>query len=76
MAAIDKLTVVSTDGAGALPRQVADNLTQIMALLKTTTGVDVETLIQRYAANAPVARGGASAVAPAPASAAISPDQG
>ncbi len=75
MAAIDKLTVVSTDGAGALPRQVADNLTQIMALL-TTTGVDVETLVQRYAANAPVARGGASAVAPAPASAAISPDQG
>ena len=34
MAAIDKLTVVSTDGAGALPKQVTNNLVQTMELLK------------------------------------------
>lgn len=49
MAAIDKLTVVSTDGAGALPRQVTDNLVKTMELLKNTTGVDLESLVQRYA---------------------------
>ena len=49
MAAIDKLTVVSTDGAGALPKQVTDNLVQTMELLKNTTGVDLQALVGRYA---------------------------
>ena len=49
MAAIDKLTVVSTDGAGALPKQVTDNLVQTMELLKNTTGVDLQELVGRYA---------------------------
>ncbi len=49
MASIDKLTVVSTDGAGALPRQVTDNLVQTMELLKNTTGVDLQELVGRYA---------------------------
>ena len=52
MAAIDQLTVVSTDGAAALPKQVTDNLTQTMAMLKNTTGVDLQELLQRYTANA------------------------
>jgi flotillin len=47
MAAIDQLTVVSTDGAGALPRQVTDNLVQTMNLLRTTTGIDLQGLMQR-----------------------------
>jgi len=65
MAAIDKLTVISTDGAGALPKQITNNLVQTLELLKNTTGVDLETLMTSYA-------GGASAqtVAPAPAVAA------
>ena len=49
MAAIDKLTVVSTDGAGALPKQVNDNLVQVMELLKGTTGLDLEGLVKRFA---------------------------
>lgn len=48
MAAIDQLTVLSTDGAAALPKQVTDNLTQTMAMLKNTTGIDIQALIQRY----------------------------
>ena len=49
MSGIDKLTVISADGAGELPRQVANNFVQTMELLKTTTGLDVEQLIQKYA---------------------------
>ena len=30
IAAIDQLTVISTDGAGALPRQVNDNVVQTL----------------------------------------------
>ena len=45
--AIDQLTVVSTEGAAALPRQVTDNVVQTMSMLKTTTGLDLEALIKR-----------------------------
>ena len=65
MAGIDKLTVISADGAGELPKQVTNNFVQTMELLRTTTGLDVEQLIQKYART-----GGDSspaAVAPAPA---------
>lgn len=48
MASIDKLTVVSTDGAAALPKQVNENIVQITELLKNTTGVDLAQLLQRY----------------------------
>jgi len=61
MAAIDQLTVVSTDGAGALPKQVTDNLVQTMNLLRTTTGIDVEALVQRFAGGT----AGAPSAAPA-----------
>lgn len=44
---IDQLTIVSTDGAGALPKQVNDNVVQTMAMLKTSTGLDLESLIKR-----------------------------
>ena len=49
MSSIDKLTVISADGAGELPRQVASNFVQTMELLKTSTGLDIESLIQKYA---------------------------
>ncbi len=52
MASIDKLTVVSTDGAAALPKQVTENLVQTMELLKNTTGIDMQALVAKYAGDA------------------------
>ncbi|WP_112466900.1 flotillin family protein [Streptomyces triticisoli] len=49
LAAVDKLTVISTDGAGQLPRTVADNVAQGMELLSSTTGVDLAQLLQGIA---------------------------
>ncbi|WP_149552143.1 flotillin family protein [Streptomyces marokkonensis] len=49
LAAVDKLTVISTDGAGQLPRAVADNVAQGMELLSSTTGVDLAQLLQGLA---------------------------
>lgn len=48
MAGIDKLTVISTDGAGEVPKQVTNNVVQTLELLKNTTGVDLQSLVQRY----------------------------
>ncbi|MCZ2525988.1 flotillin family protein [Streptomyces sp. HB2AG] len=50
MSAIDKLTVISTDGAGRLPKAVADNVTQGMELLGSVTGVDLADLLSRFTA--------------------------
>ncbi|WGX96971.1 flotillin family protein [Nocardioides sp. L-11A] len=47
ISAIDQLTVLSTDGAGALPKQVTDNVTQTLQMLKTSTGLDLEALIKK-----------------------------
>ncbi|WP_205471877.1 flotillin family protein [Nocardioides sp. SYSU D00038] len=52
IAAIDQLTVVSTDGAGALPKQVTDNMVQTLNMLKTSTGLDLEALIHRSVSKA------------------------
>ena len=52
MASIDKLTVVSTDGAAQLPKQVTDNVVQTLELLRNTTGVDLESLVKKYAVGA------------------------
>lgn len=46
LSAIDKLTVISTDGASQLSRTVTDNVAQGMELLSSTTGVDLGALIQ------------------------------
>ena len=62
--AIDQLTVVSTDGAGALPKQVTDNVVQTLSMLKTTTGIDLEGLIRKSVEGAV---GGASGQDQAPA---------
>ncbi len=64
MAAIDQLTVISTDGAGALPKQVTQNFVQTMAMLRDTTGVDLNAIVKRYAA-VPQAEAPAAASTPA-----------
>ncbi|MEU5820911.1 SPFH domain-containing protein [Streptomyces sp. NPDC047803] len=46
MSAIDKMTVISTDGASQLSRTVTDNVAQGMELLSSTTGVDLAALLQ------------------------------
>ncbi|MHA7862499.1 flotillin family protein [Tessaracoccus sp. Y36] len=46
---IDKLTVVSTDGASVLPRQVTENVMQTMQMVKDTTGYDLTAVLDRMA---------------------------
>ncbi|MFD3525818.1 flotillin family protein [Streptomyces sp. NPDC058653] len=46
LSAIDKLTVISTDGASQLSRTVTDNVAQGMELLTSTTGVDIAELLK------------------------------
>ena len=50
MGSIDQLTVISTDGAGALPKQVTSNMTQLQQLLKDTLGVDIAAMVNQRAA--------------------------
>ena len=50
MASIDSLTVLSTDGAAALPRQVTDTLAQTLQMLKGATGVDLQQLVSNATA--------------------------
>jgi flotillin len=50
ISAIDQLTVLSTDGAGALPKQVTENVAQTLQMLKTATGIDVDQLVQKAVA--------------------------
>ncbi|QEU90284.1 flotillin family protein [Streptomyces kanamyceticus] len=46
LSAIDKMTVISTDGASQLSRTVADNVAQGVELLNSTTGVDLAQLLK------------------------------
>ncbi|MEV0774138.1 flotillin family protein [Streptomyces sp. NPDC050433] len=46
LSAVDKLTVISTDGASRLSRTVTDNVAQGMELLTSTTGVDIAELLK------------------------------
>ena len=75
MSAIDSLTVISTDGASALPKAVAANMTQLQQLVKDTIGVDISAMLQqRGAASVTPA---VSAVAPrVPASAGVGEQNG
>ncbi|MGW4736550.1 flotillin family protein [Streptomyces shenzhenensis] len=58
LSAVDKMTVISTDGASQLTRTVADNVAQGVELLGSTTGVDLAELLKgltgRVAGQAPV----------------------
>lgn len=46
LSAVDKMTVISTDGASQLSRTVADNVAQGVELLSSTTGVDLPELLK------------------------------
>ncbi|WP_239472130.1 flotillin family protein [Streptomyces sp. NEAU-S7GS2] len=46
LSAVDKMTVISTDGASQLSRTVADNVAQGMELLSSTTGVDLAEMLR------------------------------
>lgn len=48
MAAIDNMTVVSTQGASDLSQQVVSNITQLQPLLKSTLGLDLAELVQKF----------------------------
>jgi flotillin len=47
MAAIDKMTVISTDGASTLTKNVAANVAQGLQLGTDLTGIDLATLLAR-----------------------------
>ncbi|MFE1475955.1 flotillin family protein [Streptomyces cyaneofuscatus] len=66
LSAIDKLTVISTDGASQLARTVTDNVAQGVELLSSTTGVDVAQLLQnlKNRTGAPASPSATSAPAP------------
>lgn len=74
MSSIDKLTVISTDGASQLARNVSTNVTQAMQLASDLLGVDVASLIAKAAErhggttplSPPAPGGGAEAAPPAP----------
>jgi flotillin len=51
MSAIDNLTVVSTDGASALPKQVTENMTQLQNMLSATLGVDLAGMLKQFQPN-------------------------
>ncbi|MBM7437797.1 flotillin family protein [Streptomyces sp. HB132] len=63
LSAIDKMTVISTDGASQLSRTVTDNVAQGLELLNSTTGVDLGSLLRNLQGKA----GGSAPVVPAPA---------
>ncbi|MFD9774696.1 flotillin family protein [[Kitasatospora] papulosa] len=50
LSAIDKMTVISTDGASQLSRTVTDNVAQGLELLNSTTGVDLGALLKNLQA--------------------------
>src|SRR5690606_23338500 len=50
MSGIDKMTVISTDGASALTRSVASNVAQGLQLGSDLTGIDLKALLGRLAA--------------------------
>ncbi|MFD9907835.1 flotillin family protein [Streptomyces sp. NPDC059063] len=47
LGAVDKMTVISTDGASRLTRTVTDNVAQGVELLGSTTGVDLTALLKQ-----------------------------
>ncbi|AQP45198.1 flotillin family protein [Tessaracoccus flavus] len=46
---IDTLTVVSTEGASALPKTVANNMLQTLQMVKDTTGFDLGAVLDKVA---------------------------
>lgn len=57
MSAIDRMTVISTDGASELTRNVASNVEQGLAIATNLTGVDLRALFQQLASGASEGQG-------------------
>jgi flotillin len=62
---IDQLTVISSEGAGALPRQVNDNIVQTLAMLKNSTGLDLEAMVHKAVGGATTSAAEAETTSPA-----------
>lgn len=62
ISAVDKMTVISTDGASALTKNVTANVAQGMQMASDLTGVDLTALFASFAkrADAPAADGSAA----------------
>ncbi|MFH8410549.1 flotillin family protein [Streptomyces sp. NPDC018019] len=71
LSAVDKMTVISTDGASRLSRTVTDNVAQGVELLSSTTGVDLGELLKDFSRRATARKGGEAAAQPAPANSKI-----
>ncbi|MFD4985669.1 flotillin family protein [Streptomyces sp. NPDC058374] len=63
LSAVDKMTVISTDGASKLSRTVADNVAQGMELLQSTTGMDLTSVLKGITAKEGTSAGPAQAPA-------------
>jgi flotillin len=61
LAAVDKMTVISADGAGSLGRSVAANVAQGLQLSGDLTGLDVGGLLRRLGAGAAAEQAAGSA---------------
>ncbi|MEV7103467.1 flotillin family protein [Streptomyces atroolivaceus] len=67
LSAIDKLTVISTDGASQLSRTVTDNVAQGLELLNSTTGVDLGALLRNLQDRTGGTSGATAPAVPSPA---------
>ncbi|CAM5499872.1 SPFH domain-containing protein [Streptomyces atroolivaceus] len=67
LSAIDKLTVISTDGASQLSRTVTDNVAQGLELLNSTTGVDLGALLRNLQGRTGGTSGATAPAVPSPA---------
>lgn len=65
LSAVDKMTVISTDGASRLSRTVTDNVAQGVELLSSTTGVDLAELLKDFTRRGTARPAGAPAAEPA-----------
>lgn len=70
---IDQLTVVSTDGASQLTKNVAGGFSEIDAVLKSTTGLDIRSLLGSFVGGA--AAGSVAAHAAQPTAAVTLPSE-
>jgi flotillin len=68
LGAIDKMTVISTDGASALSRSVANNVAQGLQLGTDLTGIDLPKVLARLGGAAAESDNGRPAVEPTPGS--------
>lgn len=48
LGSIEKLTVISTDGAGQVAKQVTNGVVQTVQMLRDTTGIDLTKLADKY----------------------------